>query len=69
MTNFKKIEQYYENYEQFDVVLLFGPLYHLLDKTERTMCIKEVYRVLKKDGLVSHIEKQQKQFQKIQIVQ
>lgn len=38
--------------EQFDVVLLFGPLYHLLDATERNQCIKEVHRVLKKDGLV-----------------
>lgn len=40
------------NDEQFDVVLLFGPLYHLLDKGEREKCIKEVNRVLKKDGLV-----------------
>ena len=38
--------------EQFDVVLLFGPLYHLLDEKERIMCIKEVHRVLKKGGLV-----------------
>ena len=38
--------------DKFDVVLLFGPLYHLLDKEEREKCIKEVYRVLKKDGLV-----------------
>lgn len=38
--------------EQFDVVLLFGPLYHLLDVAEREQCIKEIYRVLKKDGLV-----------------
>lgn len=37
---------------QFDVVLLFGPLYHLLDKNEREKCLSEVYRVLKKDGLV-----------------
>lgn len=38
--------------EQFDVVLLFGPLYHLLETTERNQCIKEVNRVLKKGGLV-----------------
>lgn len=38
--------------EQFDAVLLFGPLYHLLDETEREKCIKEVNRVLKKDGKV-----------------
>ncbi len=38
--------------EQFDVVLLFGPLYHLLDEQERNKCLKEVNRVLKKGGLV-----------------
>ncbi len=38
--------------EQFDVVLLFGPLYHLLEEQERDKCLKEVYRVLKKGGLV-----------------
>lgn len=36
----------------FDAVLLFGPIYHLTNITERISCIKEVYRVLKKDGLV-----------------
>lgn len=36
--------------EQFDVVLLFGPLYHLLDKSEREQCVKEVNRVLKKNN-------------------
>lgn len=41
----------YEN-EQFDAVLLFGPLYHLLDKNEREQCVKEVNRVLKEDGKV-----------------
>lgn len=40
------------NNEQFDAILLFGPLYHLLEEKERKKCIKEVYRVLKKDGLV-----------------
>lgn len=38
--------------EEFDIVLLFGPLYHLLEKNEREKCIKEVYRVLKNGGLV-----------------
>lgn len=37
---------------QFDVVLIFGPLYHLLDEEERKSCISEVCRVLKKGGLV-----------------
>lgn len=41
----------YDN-EQFDAVLLFGPLYHLLDEKEREQCVKEVNRVLKKDGKV-----------------
>lgn len=41
----------YEN-NKFDVVLLFGPLYHLLEETERIKCIQEVHRVLKEDGLV-----------------
>ena len=36
----------------FDVVLLFGPLYHLLEESERNKCIKEVNRVLKHGGIV-----------------
>ncbi len=38
--------------ETFDSVILFGPLYHLLEKSEREQCASEVNRVLKKDGLV-----------------
>ena len=41
----------YKN-EQFDVVLLFGPLYHLLEKEEREQCLKEVNRVLKNNGMI-----------------
>lgn len=41
----------YEN-EQFDVVLLFGPLYHLLEKEERKQCLNEVNRVLKSNGMI-----------------
>ncbi len=41
----------YKN-EQFDVVLLFGPLYHLLEELEREQCLKEVNRVLKNEGMV-----------------
>lgn len=37
---------------QFDVVLLFGPLYHLLEEKERKQCLKEVNRVLKNNGIV-----------------
>ncbi|MCL2518800.1 MAG: class I SAM-dependent methyltransferase [Oscillospiraceae bacterium] len=36
----------------FDAVLLFGPLYHLTNETERFSCVKEVNRVLKPNGLV-----------------
>ena len=38
--------------QSFDVVLLFGPLYHLTEKAEREKCISEVGRVLKKGGNV-----------------
>ena len=41
----------YKN-EQFDVVLLFGPLYHLLENDERQKCVVEVHRVLKSRGKV-----------------
>ena len=37
---------------KFDVVLLFGPLYHLLENAERSACIKEIHRVLKPGGKV-----------------
>jgi ubiquinone/menaquinone biosynthesis C-methylase UbiE len=38
--------------EQFDLVLLFGPLYHLQEKDDRIKAIAESRRVLKKDGIV-----------------
>jgi ubiquinone/menaquinone biosynthesis C-methylase UbiE len=38
--------------EQFDLVLLFGPLYHLQEKDDRIRSIAEAKRVLKKDGIV-----------------
>ena len=41
----------YKN-EQFDVVLLFGPLYHLLENDERQKCAAEINRVLKPNGKV-----------------
>ena len=37
---------------QFDVVLVMGPLYHLLEASERDQCIAEVNRVLKPGGIV-----------------
>ena len=36
----------------FDVVLLFGPLYHLTEKSEREKCVGEIRRVLKTGGKV-----------------
>ena len=36
--------------DSFDVVLLFGPLYHLRKKEDRNRCIEEAKRVCKKDG-------------------
>ena len=35
-----------------DAVLLFGPLYHIVDKQERLNALKEAYRVLKPGGLI-----------------
>ena len=36
--------------ESFDVVLNMGPFYHLVEASDREKCMKEVLRVLKKDG-------------------
>ncbi|MBO4639951.1 MAG: class I SAM-dependent methyltransferase [Treponema sp.] len=36
----------------FDVVLLFGPLYHFTEKDERKKCVAEIRRVLKTGGKV-----------------
>ena len=38
--------------ESADVVLLLGPLYHLIDKTERLLALGEAYRVLRNGGLM-----------------
>jgi len=36
----------------FDLVLLLGPLYHLVDKNDRIKALKEANRVVKKNGIV-----------------
>lgn len=36
--------------DAFDAVLLMGPLYHLLEETERRLALTEAYRVLKPGG-------------------
>lgn len=41
----------YEN-NSFDIVLLLGPLYHLVDKTDRVNALHEAKRILKNDGKV-----------------
>ncbi len=35
-----------------DVVLLFGPLYHLIDKADRVKVLREAYRLLKPNGIL-----------------
>lgn len=36
----------------FDMVLLFGPLYHLIDETDKIKALKEAKRIVKKDGII-----------------
>ena len=38
--------------DSFDVVLLFGPLYHLHDEADKLQCIEEAKRVCKPDGRI-----------------
>ena len=38
--------------ESFDIVLLFGPLYHLHSEKDRQKCIFEAKRVCKRDGVI-----------------
>lgn len=40
------------NDKTFDMVLLFGPLYHLITKEEKIKALKEAKRVLKDDGVI-----------------
>jgi 2-polyprenyl-3-methyl-5-hydroxy-6-metoxy-1,4-benzoquinol methylase len=39
--------------ESFDTVLCMGPLYHLIEKSDREKCISECIRVLKKGGVLA----------------
>lgn len=50
LVNATNLSQYKD--EQFDVVLLFGPLYHLLENDERQKSVAEINRVLKPQGKV-----------------
>ena len=38
--------------DSFDVVLLFGPMYHLLSYKDKLQALNEAKRIVKKDGLV-----------------
>ncbi|WP_445487539.1 class I SAM-dependent methyltransferase [Niallia sp. 03133] len=38
--------------EQFDASLMLGPMYHLQEESDRIMAVKELNRVVKKDGIV-----------------
>lgn len=50
VVNAINLDIYQDN--QFDAVLLFGPLYHLLEESERRQCLTEINRVLKPGGMV-----------------
>jgi len=39
------------NNESFDMVLLMGALYHLQEREDRIKCQREVYRILKNNGI------------------
>ena len=45
--NLKEIDN-----ESFDIVILFGPMYHLITTKEKIECLNEIKRILKKDGLI-----------------
>lgn len=38
--------------ESADAILFMGPLYHIVEKSERLLAIKECYRLLKKSGVL-----------------
>jgi 2-polyprenyl-3-methyl-5-hydroxy-6-metoxy-1,4-benzoquinol methylase len=42
-----------EGEASYDVVLLLGPLYHLTDRADRVLALREAHRVLRPGGLVA----------------
>lgn len=40
------------NDDSFDIILLFGPMYHLLKKEEKIKALNEAKRVCKNDGII-----------------
>lgn len=47
-----RLHEYLYKKEQFDVVLLMGPLYHLQKEEDRAQALKEAMRALKPGGLL-----------------
>jgi SAM-dependent methyltransferase len=42
-----------DNHEQkYDVILLMGPLYHLIDEKDRKSCIEGALKLLKSEGII-----------------
>lgn len=41
------------NSEHFNTVLCMGPMYHLIEKSDRERCVSECIRVLKKGGVLA----------------
>jgi len=46
------LSEYMYRQEQFDAVLLMGPLYHLVDENDRRKALQESLRALKPGGLI-----------------
>ncbi len=47
-----RLHEYLYKKEQFDVVLLMGPLYHLLEEKDRMQAMEEALRALKPGGIL-----------------
>ena len=39
--------------EYFDMILCLGPLYHIVEAKERSQCVDECIRVVKKEGIIA----------------
>lgn len=49
----KEIFAHHElEFSTYDIVLVFGPLYHLPNQEDRSKCIREAMRVCKEDGMI-----------------
>lgn len=50
-------------HKSFDIVLLFGPLYHLKNDADKQKCISEAKRVCKDGGKIRELQAQQDIFE------